>query len=149
FSAALNTYVLQLTGSAGTVGFASFIYSLPGALFMLHAGILTDRFGAKRLVAISLAGSGIATFGLGMLALSNTPLAVLLALGFGIGILQTLVSPGFISVVNDLVPPRADSGAVALTILGFNVARITGGLGAGILLAVLSPNLAIAAGPQA
>ena len=48
FGAALNTYILQVTGSAQDVGFASFIYSLPFALFMLHAGLLADRFGAKR-----------------------------------------------------------------------------------------------------
>src|SRR6476469_9559632 len=79
FSAALNTYILQLTNSAAEVGFASFIYSLPGALFMLHAGLLTDRFGAKRLVAISLAGSGILTVFLGFLAIWSVPLSVMLA----------------------------------------------------------------------
>lgn len=146
FSAALNTYILQLTGSAAEVGFASFIYSLPGALFMLHAGILTDRFGAKRLVAISLAGSGIATIGLGALAIWSTPLAIILALAFAMGVLQTLGSPGFISIVNDLVPPRAISSAVAMTFLGFNFGRITGGIAAGILLVTLSPNLVTAAG---
>ena len=51
YAAALNTYILAVTGSAQDVGFASFVYSLPGALFMLHAGLLTDRYGAKRLVA--------------------------------------------------------------------------------------------------
>ncbi len=146
FSAALNTYVLQLTGSAAEVGFASFIYSLPGALFMLHAGILTDRFGAKRLVAISLAGSGIATIGMGGLAIGSTPLTIILVLAFGMGLLQTLGSPGFISIVNDLVPSRAISSAVALTFLGFNFGRIVGGIAAGILLIALSPNLVVAAG---
>jgi MFS family permease len=146
FSAALNTYILQLTHSAAEVGFASFIYSLPGALFMLHAGILTDRFGAKRLVAISLAGSGIATIGLGFLAIWSTPLTIILALAFGMGILQTLGSPGFISIVNDLVPARAISSAVALTFLGFNFGRIVGGIAAGILLVALSPNVVVAAG---
>jgi MFS family permease len=146
FSAALNTYILQLTGSAAEVGFASFIYSLPGALFMLHAGILTDRFGAKRLVAISLAGSGVATIGLGFLAMWSSPLAIILALAFAMGVLQTLGSPGFISIVNDLVPTRAISSAVALTFLGFNFGRIAGGIAAGILLVALSPNLMVAAG---
>jgi len=146
FSASLNTYVLALTGSAAEVGFASFIYSLPGALFMLHAGILTDRFGAKRLVAISLAGSGILTIGMGALAIASTPLTIILVLAFGMGILQTLGSPGFISIVNDLVPARAISSAVALTFLGFNFGRIVGGIAAGILLVALSPNLVVAAG---
>jgi MFS family permease len=146
FSAALNTYILQLTGSAGTVGFASFVYSLPSALFMLHAGILTDRFGAGRMVAFSLAGSGVAVLAIGGLALSNATLGLLLIVGFTMGTLQTLGAPGFISIVNDLVPPRAISSAVALTFLGFNVGRITGGVAAGILLALMGADTRVAAG---
>ena len=145
FSAALNTYILQITGSAAEVGFASFIYSLPSALFMLHAGILTDRFGARPLVAISLAASGMACIALGTLAASTTPLGVILTVAFVMGVLQTLGSPAFISIVNDLVPVRAISSAVALTFLGFNFGRIAGGIAAGILLVSLSPNLMTAA----
>ncbi len=145
FSAALNTYILQITGSAAEVGFASFIYSLPSALFMLHAGLLTDRFGAKRLVALSLALSGLACIGLGFLASISTPLSIILVVAFVMGVLQTLGSPAFISIVNDLVPARAISSAVALTFLGFNFGRIAGGIAAGILLVALSPNLLTAA----
>jgi MFS family permease len=145
FSAALNTYILQISGSAAEVGFASFIYSLPSALFMLHAGILTDRFGSKRLVAISLAASGVACVVLGGFATTSTPLSVILAIAFVMGILQTLGSPAFISIVNDLVPTRAISSAVALTFLGFNFGRIAGGIAAGILLVALSPNIITAA----
>ena len=145
FSAALNTYILEVTGSAGTVGFASFIYSLPSALFMLHAGILTDRFGSKRLVAISLAAGGAFIVGVGLLALSSAPLAFILGFAFAMGVMQTLGTPGFISIVNDLVPPRGISSAVALTFLGFNVGRITGGIAAGILLAALGTDTRTAA----
>ena len=125
FSAALNTYILQLTGSAAEVGFASFIYSLPSALFMLHAGILTDRFGSKRLVSLSLFGGGLCILGVGILAISSAPLGILLAFAFLMGVMQTLGTPGFISIVNDLVPPRGISSAVALTFLGFNAVSYT------------------------
>lgn len=145
FSAALNTYILQLTGSAAEVGFASFVYSLPSALFMLHAGILTDRFGAKPLVAISLVASGVACMALGLMAVSTAPMTAILTVAFVMGVLQTLGSPGFISIVNDLVPTRAISSAVALTFLGFNFGRIVGGVGAGILLVVLSHDILAAA----
>lgn len=146
FSAGLNTYILQITGSAGTVGLASFIYSLPSALFMLHAGILTDRFGARRLVVFALAGGGTCVLGVGALALAGMPLPLILAFGFVLGIMQTLGSPGFISIVNDLVPRSAISSGVALTFLGFNVGRITGGVGAGILLLAFGPDVIQAAG---
>jgi MFS family permease len=145
FSAALNTYILQLTGSAADVGFASFVYSLPSALFMLHAGLLTDRFGAKRLVAISLFASGVACVALGAMAAAAISMTALLGVAFVMGVLQTLGSPGFISIVNDLVPTRAISSAVALTFLGFNFGRIAGGIAAGILLVVLSQDIVTAA----
>jgi len=145
FSAALNTYILQMTGSAQDVGFASFVYSLPGALFMLHAGLLTDRFGSKRLVVISLVGAGVAILVIGILALQMAPLAVLVGLAFVMGIFQTLGSPAFISIVNDLVPPKAVSSAVALTFLGFNVGRILGGVLSGVLLILLGSDVLVAA----
>src|SRR5829696_1330434 len=81
FGAALNTYILAVTGSAQTVGIASFLYSLPFALFMLHAGLLADRFGSKLLVVVSLVGAGSAIVATGLLGLAGWPLPVLIALG--------------------------------------------------------------------
>ena len=127
------------------MGFASFVYSLPGALFMLHAGLLTDRFGARRLVAVSLVGVGIPILLIGLLALRGAPLPLLVGLGFVMGMFQTLGSPAFISIVNDLVPPKAVSSAVALTFLGFNVGRILGGVLSGILLVALGTDVLVAA----
>ena len=145
FGAALNTYILAVTGSAQDVGLASFAYSLPFALFMLHAGLLADRFGAKVLVVLSLAGAGLAIIATGLLALTGSPLWALVAFGCVMSTFQTLGAPAFISIVNDLVPPRAISSGVALTFLGFNVGRIIGGIVAGILLASLSSDIVISA----
>ena len=135
FGAALNTYIFQVTGSAQDVGVASFVYSLPFTIFMLHAGLLADRFGAKSMVVLSLAGAGAAIAVTGILALALWPLWVLVAIGCVMSTFQTLGAPAFISIVNDLVPPRAISSGVALTFLGFNVGRIIGGIVGGILLA--------------
>ena len=145
FGAALNTYIFQVTGSAQTVGIASFIYSLPFALFMLHAGLLADRFGSKRMVVLSLAGAGGAIVATGLLALGGSPLWALVALGCVMSTFQTLGAPAFISIVNDLVPPRAISSGVALTFLGFNVGRIIGGIIGGVLLAFLSSDIVVSA----
>ena len=145
FGAALNTYILAVTGSAQTVGIASFVYSLPFALFMLHAGLMADRFGSKVMVVLSLAGAGAAIVATGLLALAGWPLWVLVALGCVMSTFQTLGAPAFISIVNDLVPPRAISSGVALTFLGFNVGRILGGIIGGVLLAVLGTDIVTAA----
>ena len=145
FGAALNTYIFQVTGSAAAVGLASFIYSLPFALFMLHAGLLADRFGSKRMVVLSLAGAGAAIIATGLLAIMGSPLWALVALGCVMSAFQTLGAPAFISIVNDLVPARAISSGVALTFLGFNVGRIIGGIVGGVLLAVLSSDIVASA----
>ena len=145
FGAALNTYILAVTDSAQAVGVSSFLYSLPFALFMLHAGLLADRFGSKRLVVLSLAGAGLSIVATGLLALAGWSLWVLVALGCLMSTFQTLGAPAFISIVNDLVPPRAVSSGVALTFLGFNVGRIVGGIVGGVLLAVLGADIVVAA----
>src|SRR6185295_52612 len=65
FNAGFGWLVLQLTrspenpdGSAALVGLAFFINGLPFLLMTLHAGLLTDRLGARPLVAISFALTG-------------------------------------------------------------------------------------------
>ena len=145
FGAALNTYILAVSGSAQTVGIASFLYSLPFALFMLHAGLLADRFGSKVMVVLSLAGAGLAIVATGLLALTRAPLWALIALGCVMSTFQTLGAPAFISIVNDLVPPRAISSGVALTFLGFNFGRIVGGIVGGVLLVVLGADIVTSA----
>src|ERR1044072_1757332 len=93
FGAALNTYIFQVTGSAQAVGIASFVDSLPFAVFMLHAALMADRFGAKLLVVLSLAGAGLAIVATGLLALAGSPLWTLVALGCVMSTFQTLGAP--------------------------------------------------------
>jgi MFS family permease len=145
FGAALNTYILAVTGSAQAVGIASFIYSLPYALLMLHAGLLADRFGAKAMVVLSLASAGLFVVATGLAAWLSWPLWVLVGLACVMSAFQTLGAPAFISIVNDLVPARAVSSGVALTFLGFNVGRILGGIVGGVLLASLGSDILTAA----
>lgn len=136
-SAGLYWSVLELTGSAASVGFVGFLYALPFALFTLHAGLLTDRFGSRRLVALSLVGAGTGTVLLGALALGAAPGLTLFALlAFAIGCVSVLGSPGSISIVNDLVPREAVPSAVSLVFLDVNAGRIIGGLLAGLTLAL-------------
>ena len=144
YSAGFGWLVLGLTGSPAAVGFAYFISGLPQMFLTLHAGLLTDRFGARRLVAISFAASGSLLFTLGVVALvPGTPLWLVITLAFVAGITQVLGGPGYISIANDLVPPGVVSSAVSLTFLGFNVGRITGGLLGGILVAAFPAGWAL------
>lgn len=135
FNAGLGWYILTLTDSPAAVGFAFFMNGLPWLLLMAHAGLLTDRYGPRPLVAISYAITGAVILALGLLALAPaTPLWVVLALALLAGAFQTLGAPGFISIVTELVPAGAVSSAVALNFLGISVGRIAGGILGGILI---------------
>ena len=86
FNAGFGWLVLVMTGSAATVGLAFFVTGLPAMLLTLHAGLLTDRFGARPLVAISFALTGLIMIAFGLLALSfPLPLWVVLAVRAGPG----------------------------------------------------------------
>lgn len=135
FMAAFGWFVQAETGSAAMVGLASAIMGLPWLVLMLHAGMLTDRFGARRLIAASFVGGGIAMAVVALVALMPEPnLAVVLAAVLVMGVLMTIGAPGTVSIVPDLVPPAAVSSAVGLNFLLINVARIVGGVSAGVLL---------------
>jgi len=147
FNAGFGWYVLTTTGSAAIEGTAFFIAGLPFILLTLHAGLLTDRFGARRLVAISFALTGICMIGMGVLALvPNSPLWLVLGVAFITGTFQTLGAPGYISIVNDLVPAGHISSAVALNFLGISIGRIAGGILGGVLVAAFPPAVAIVVG---
>ena len=145
FNAGFGWLVLTLTatpeqpqGSAAIVGLAYFINGLPFLLLTLHAGLLTDRFGARPLVAISFALTGMVMIAMGALALTTAvPLWLIIGLAFISGATMTLGAPGYVSIVNDLVPPGVVSSGVALNFLGISVGRIVGGFIGGILVATV------------
>jgi MFS family permease len=135
FMAAFGWFVQAETGSAAMVGLASAIMGMPWLVLMLHAGMLTDRLGARRLIAWSFVGGGIGMAAVALVALMPQPnLAVVLAVVLGMGVLMTLGAPGTVSIVPELVPPAAVSSAVGLNFLLINIARIVGGVSAGLLL---------------
>jgi MFS family permease len=136
FMAAYGWFIQTETGSAAMVGLGSAIMGFPWLLLMMHAGMLTDRLGARRLIAGSFLGGGLVMALVAFVALLPEPsVPIVLGSAFLMGVLMTLGAPGSISIVGDLVPPAAVSSAVGLNFLLINGARIAGGLGAGWLLA--------------
>jgi len=135
FQAAFGWFIQVHTGSAAMVGLGSAIMGLPWLLLMLHAGMLTDRLGARKLVAWSFVGGGIVMVFVAVVALLPDPsVALLLGVVFGMGVAMAIGAPGSVSIVPELVPPAAVSSAVGLNFLLLNVARIAGGISAGWLL---------------
>lgn len=136
FMAAFGWFVQIETNSPALVGLASAIMGAPWLLLMLHAGMLTDRLGARRLIAASFVSGGLVMAVVAFLALLPSPsVPAVLACAFAMGVLMTLGAPGSISIMGELVPPAAVSSAVSLNFLIMNGARIAGGVSAGWLLA--------------
>ncbi len=145
YFAALGWYVLELTGSPAAVGFAFTVYGLAGLLLTAHAGVVTDRFGSRRMLLVSLAAMAALSGGQALAAfVGSPPYALVLILAFGLGLSQTVGTPATVAIVSDLVPPSAVSSAVTLNFLHMNLARIIGGVVAGSILAAISPAVGFA-----
>jgi MFS family permease len=145
YIAALGWFVLGLTGSAAAVGVAYAANGLPQLLLTIHAGVFTDRFGARAMVALGIGSAGIAMVLAAAIALMPAPpfeLIVLAAALAGTG--YSLGGPGSLSIVSELVPPEAMSSSVALNWLQLNVARVAGGVVGGLSLTLGSPAQAFA-----
>lgn len=143
YYAALGWYVAEVTGSAAAVGLSFTAYGAAGLLLTAHAGVLTDRYGSKPMLVLSIALMALASLAMAPLTLLVVPpLPVILLLAFLLGLAQTLGAPAVVGIVNDLVPPPAISSSIALNFLHMNVARIVGGLLGGAVLAIASPAVA-------
>ena len=146
YFAALGWYVLDLTGSPAAVGFAFTASGLPILLATVHAGVLTDRVGARRMLLVSLAAMAAVAISQAAFAVSgNSSFPVVLALALALGIAQTIGAPASVAIVTELVPPPAVSSATVLNFLHMNVSRIIGGLAGGFLLATTTPATTFAA----
>jgi MFS family permease len=145
YIAALGWFVLTLTGSAAAVGVAYAANGIPQLLLTIHAGVFTDRVGARAMVALGIGCAGLAMILAAGVTLLPAPPFELIVLAAGLaGAGYALAGPGSLSIVSELVPPADMSSSVALNWLQLNVARIAGGLGAGLVLTLGSPAIALA-----
>lgn len=136
-SAGINWAALETSGSAAGVAGVGFLFALPFTLLTLHAGLLADWFGGKRMLALSLALTGAAVAGLGILALlAGLPWAAIAVAAVVIGTLSVLGSPAGMTIAQDLVPPGLLPSAMTLIWITVNFGRIAGGLVAGVTLAL-------------
>ncbi len=143
YFAALGWYVLDLTGSPAAVGFVFTASGLPILLATVHAGVLTDRVGARRMLLVSLGAMAAVAIGQAAFAVGGSPsYALVVVLALGLGIAQTIGAPASVAIVTELVPAPAVSSATVLNFLHMNVSRIIGGLLSGLILATATTALA-------
>jgi MFS family permease len=139
---ALAWYVLELTkspqyphGSPIAVGVMAFMQFLPFTLFGLFAGVITDRFDARRLVLATQVGQTLVAIVLTWLALAGVAQPwMLYTIAFVNGTIMVLDAPSRQQLTYRMVGREALPNAIALNSSLFNASRVFGPSVAGILL---------------
>ena len=136
--------VLARTGSAASVSLVQTLMTIPLPLAMLPAGILTDRFGAHRMMRVAYVGyaSCIGVTGL-LFANDALPISLVLAMAFLLGCFDAqnvVASPVF---VGRSVPPEQMSAAISFSVLSAGLGRILGGPIGGAAVSAFGPSAAL------
>lgn len=127
-----------LTTSHAMVALVQTATTLPVFLLALPAGTLADRVDKRRLQIVVQAIMLVLAALLGMLVLAggmNSPL--LLAFTLGMGACTAILSPSWQSIMPKLVPRSDLQGAIALHVVGMNIARSIGPALGGALIVAL------------
>jgi MFS family permease len=119
--------------------------SLPGLLFALPAGALTDIVDRRRLLVAASGWTCVVSVLLGLAALAHvTTPWLLLALTFAVGVGTTAGLPAWQAIIPDLVPRGELTPAVTLSSVAINLARVTGPAVGGVAVAFAGPGAAFA-----
>ncbi len=118
----------------GVIGFAA---TAPMLVFSLLGGAIADRVNRRKLMMITQTAMMLIAFSLFGLTVThriNIPLIVLIA--FANGLVMSLNSPAYQSMVPQLVPREDLTNAIALNSAQFNMSRIVGPTLGGFAMAV-------------
>ncbi|HST24441.1 MAG TPA: MFS transporter [Gaiellaceae bacterium] len=132
---AMAWLILELTHSPVAVGALALCQFLPFTVFGLFAGVIVDRFDARRIVIWTQAASMILAVALAVPTLLGevTPWIVYLLAGLR-GTVLVLDAPSRQALTFQMVGPRELPNAVALNSSLFNGARVLGpALGGGVV----------------
>jgi MFS family permease len=134
---AMAWLILDLTHSPLAVGALALCQFLPFTVFGLFAGVLVDRFDARRLVIWTQAASMVLAVALAVPTLLGVvePWIVYLLAGLR-GTVLVLDAPSRQALTFQMVGPRELPNAVALNSSLFNAARVTGPALGGVVVAL-------------
>ncbi|SHN43653.1 MFS transporter [Cryptosporangium aurantiacum] len=130
--------VLQLTGSAASLGLVLAVGGIPSLLFGPFGGGLADRFDLRRLLIVTQATFGLLAAVLWLLAANGDATVPVVLVITVVGALVGVVdSPARQAFVGALVPPDDLASAVSLNGVVMNSARVVGPAVAGVLIAAV------------
>lgn len=129
-----------LSGSATMVSLMQTMSSLPLFLFALPAGALADLVDRRRLILFAQAGALLTAVGMAIMAWTGSlnPTLLLLAT-FQLGVAAAFTTPAWQAIVPEIVGKELLSPAIALSGVGYNIARALGPVIGGLLVAALGP----------
>ncbi|MEV6682590.1 MFS transporter [Streptomyces erythrochromogenes] len=130
--------VLRLTGSAAAVGLVVTVQCLPTLLLGLWGGAVADRCRPRRLMV--LCNGAAAALALVMTSLASTGTARLwsvCAVSGGLGVVSAVEGPSRQALIPRLVGPEHCRGATGLAAAAYQLARVFGPAGAGLVIGFL------------
>ena len=130
----------SLTPSPLLVALMQTATSLPIFLLGLPAGTLADLVDRRKLLLVTESWMLLVALTLGILTLTgNISTSILLVLTFLLGLGSAFDAPAWQAIVPDLIERKELPSAVALTAMGFNVARALGPAIGGLVVAAAGP----------
>lgn len=108
--------------SVGQAGLLAAVTALPQGLGSPVAGLLSDRFGRRPLIVLSLGGLGV----LSVVAAAAPSFAALALIRFAAGLVGSLAPTGFMVSIGEIFPAARVARAMGWFNMGFSVAAIAG-----------------------
>jgi MFS family permease len=140
YQPALEWIVLTKTGLAGAVGLLQTSLIVAVALATLPAGVLTERFGARRTLALALVGIGVMVAIVALFAAANLlTFEAALVLTFILGLFDGLYGVPATLLLGQVVPARYLGSAIGLSFLTSGLGRVLGGPIGGATLEAFGP----------
>jgi MFS family permease len=134
-STASSWIVTELSALPSSVAAIQAVTALPGFLFAIFAGVLSDILDRRRLLIALQFGLVLVSGTLTVLAHAKAlTVPSLIALTFAGGLGESLGGASWQAIVPELVPIQNLRSGIALNSLGVNIARVIGPTLAGILL---------------
>ncbi|WP_425452892.1 MFS transporter [Prauserella flavalba] len=137
----LNWVVLELTGSATSVGASILLSTLPALLLGPWAGALADRFPPRRIILIAESTHLALALVLAYVVWQGLPIAAVYALTAASGLVGTFGGPALGRFASQVVPRDDLGNALAWNSIVNSIGRVLGMSLAGVLAAAVGEPL--------
>ena len=128
--------ILDLTASGTALGIAAALQFLPVLLLSPYAGVVADRYEARRILLFTNVAAALLALTLAIVAATHHATARWVwAMALGLGVVQAFDRPMQGAILAELVPPESRSNAVGLMSVQNASGRMVGPALAGILYA--------------